>query len=145
MQGEFRTFDTARRLPAQPLQPVIDPAGWSPEELGPVARWSCRISEGDVTELADAVASVRRRHIPLAASSQENFRLNERRAAVLADVKRELTDGRGLVMLQGFPVETFDREAIAAAYLGIGSYLGVAMSQNAQGQILGHVKDLGGN
>jgi len=48
-------------------------------------------------------------------------------------------------MMQGFPVESFDREAIAAAYLGIGSHLGVAMSQNAQGHILGHVKDLGGN
>jgi hypothetical protein len=126
------------------MQPVIDPAGWSPADFGAVASWSYRISERDIAELANAVASVRRQGIPLAAITRDNFLLN-RFADLLAEVKRELTDGRGLVMLQAFPVESFDREAIAAAYLGIGSYLGIAMSQNAQGHVLGHVKDLGGN
>ena len=48
-------------------------------------------------------------------------------------------------MLRGFPVERFDREAAAIAYLGLGCYLGNTMSQNKQGHILGHVKDLGGD
>ena len=64
---------------------------------------------------------------------------------MLADVRRELIDGRGIVMMQNFPIERFDREAQAIAYLGIGAYLGDTMSQNAQGHILGHVKDLGGD
>jgi hypothetical protein len=142
--GAFRTFGIVQRLPAAPMQPVIDPAGWSPEGFGAVAAWSYRFSERDVLELADAVASVRRNRIPIEAVSKDNFPL-ERLAGVLADIKRELTDGRGMVMIQGFPVERFDREATAAAFLGIGSYLGNAISQNAQGHILGHVKDLGGD
>ena len=144
MLGEFRTFHTARRVPAAAMQPVIDPAGWSPRDLGPVATWSYRLSERDISELADAVASVQRNGIAVEAVNCDNFPLTEL-SDVLADIKRELTDGRGLVMIQGFPVDRFDRRETAAAYLGLGAYLGDAMSQNAQGHILGHVKDLGGN
>ena len=64
---------------------------------------------------------------------------------VLADVRRELMDGRGIVMLQNFPIDRFDREATAIAYIGLGAYLGKTMSQNKQGHVLGHVKDLGGD
>src|SRR3954463_9513789 len=134
----------AQRLPAAPMQPVIDPAGWAAEDLGPVASWSYRLSTRDVGELADAVESVQRQGIAIEAVNRDNFPLREL-GDVLADIKRELTDGRGLVMIQGFPVDRFDRRATAAAYLGLGAYLGDAMSQNAQGHILGHVKDLGGN
>jgi hypothetical protein len=61
----------------------------------------------------------------------------------LKDVRLELAEGRGIVMLQGFPVERFDVRRRAIAYLGIGAYLGDAMSQNGQGHILGHVKSFG--
>jgi len=54
-------------------------------------------------------------------------------------------DGRGIVMMQNFPVERFDREGTAIAYIGLGAWLGQTMSQNKFGHILGHVKDLGGD
>jgi hypothetical protein len=126
------------------MQPVIDPAGWAPGDLGPVETWSYRITEHDVGELSEAVASVRRQGIPIEAVGRDNFRLNAL-AEVLADIKRELTDGRGMVMIQNFPIDRFDRGETAIAYLGLGSYLGNTMSQNKQGHILGHVKDLGGD
>ena len=71
--GNFRTFHTARRVPAAPLQPVVDPAGWSPGDLGPVASWSYRITERDIAELSDAVAAVRRNGIPTEASHARRF------------------------------------------------------------------------
>src|SRR5215813_8328098 len=142
--GDFRTFHKARRVPAVPLQPAIDPAGWSPDDLGDVATWSYRITDSDIDELSAAVASVRRSSIPVEAVSRDNFPLKGL-AEVMTDVRRELMNGRGIVMLQGFPIERFDRQAIAIAYLGMGSYMGNAMSQNRQGHILGHVKDLGGD
>ncbi len=126
------------------MQPVVDPAGWSPEDLGDLASWSYQITERDTAELADAVSSFRRRRMTVERVSLDRFHLAGF-ASVLADVKRELTEGRGMVMLRNFPVGRFDREAIAIAYLGIGSYLGTTMSQNAHGHILGHVKDLGGD
>ncbi len=31
--GDFRSFNTAQRLPAEPMKPVIDPAGWTADSL----------------------------------------------------------------------------------------------------------------
>src|SRR5579871_3009980 len=37
MSGQFRTFGNVQRMPAAPMQPVIDPAGWTPHDFGAVA------------------------------------------------------------------------------------------------------------
>jgi len=58
--GDFRSFKTAARRPAEAMQPVVDPADWSPESLKDVANWSYRISDRDAQELAAGVAAVRR-------------------------------------------------------------------------------------
>jgi Taurine catabolism dioxygenase TauD, TfdA family len=142
--GDFRTFHQARREPAVVMQPVVDPAAWSADDLGDVSTWSYRFTARDQDELADAVAVVRRNGTAIEDVRRDNFSLTAL-AEVMADVRRELLDGRGMVMMQNFPIDRFDREAAAIAYLGLGSYMGVTMSQNRQGHILGHVKDLGGD
>jgi hypothetical protein len=142
--GDFRTFHKITRVPARAMEPVIDPAGWSESELGDVTNWSYRFTESDVGELADAVDAVKKRGIALVDVNQQNFPLPGL-AAVMQDVRRELIDGRGIVMLQGFPVTRFDRLGQVIAYLGVGSYLGRRIAQNAIGHLLGHVKDLGGD
>src|ERR1700688_43637 len=142
--GDFRSFQSSKRGTAKPMEPVVDPAGWSPEHLADVADWSYRSSEREADELAAGIAAVRRDGVPIVEVARESFPLG-RFADVLADVRRELMDGRGIVMLQNFPVDRFDREATAIAYIGLGAYLGKTMSQNKQGHVLGHVKDLGGD
>src|SRR5204862_5721256 len=86
----------------------------------------------------------RQHGVPSEAIEREDFPLGVF-ADVLADVRSELIDGRGMVMMQAFPIDRFDREATAIAYLRMGSHIGETMSQNRQGHILGHVKDLGGD
>jgi len=46
-------------------------------------------------------------------------------------------------LLRRLPVERWSKRKTATAYFGLGSHLGSARSQNAQGHVLGHVKDLG--
>jgi hypothetical protein len=126
------------------MQPVIDPAGWAPDSLGPVKDWAYRISEDGQEELIAAVDEFRKRRLPLPEVNKENFPLNKLKG-VLADIRRELIDGRGMVMVQNFPIDRLDREGIAIAYMGFGSYLGDKMMQNRYGHVLGHVKDIGEN
>jgi hypothetical protein len=142
--GDFRSFNTADRKPARAMEPVVDPAGWAPESLGPVDEWSYAITASDVDELRDAISSVRANGIAIGDVDCSNFPLR-RFAGVLGDVKREITDGRGIVMMRRFPVEGLSREETAIAYIGLGSYLGEKMPQNKFGHVLGHVKDLGGD
>src|SRR5256885_16254121 len=75
IMGDFRSFTTRARLPAHPMQPVLDPAGWSPADLAQLADWSYRISERDADELADGVTSVRRNGVPVVDVARENFPL----------------------------------------------------------------------
>jgi hypothetical protein len=142
--ADFRSFKTARRLPAAPMQPVVDPAGWAPEALKGVTSWSYRLTDGDADELAEGIAAVRRKGIAMVDIRREDFPLRGF-GEVLLDVRRELLDGRGIVMMREFPLDRFDREETAIAYIGLGAWLGETMSQNKFGHILGHVKDLGGD
>ena len=142
--ADFRTFQSAQRQPCTALAPVIDPAGWSPEELSDPAAYSYRLKAAEADDLLAAVAEVRRRGVDLVAIKKADFPLPVL-GAVLADMRRELADGRGFVLLRGFPVGDLDREGQAIAYLGLGAHLGNAIQQNAQGHVLGHVKDLGGD
>mgnify|MGYP003676150441 FL=1 len=46
-------------------------------------------------------------------------------------------------MLRGLPVEQYEQQFAATIFCGIGAHLGSARSQNAQGHILGHVRNTG--
>ena len=140
--SDFLTHHLKERLPAAPMQPVVDPADWCAQSLGPVDDWAYRITEEDQDELLAAVAHFRKLALPLPAITAESFPLRKLKH-VLADIRGELIDGRGIVMVRDFPIDRLDREGVALAYMGFGSYLGDKMMQNKHGHVLGHVKDLG--
>ena len=142
--GDFRSFKTATRRPAGPMQPVVDPADWNPEDLKDVDNWSYRLNARDGDDLAAAVAAVRKNSVAMVDIKKDDFPLQSF-GEVMLDVRRELMDGRGIVMMRDFPLDRFDREETAIAYIGLGAWLGNTMSQNKFGHILGHVKDLGGD
>ena len=47
------------------------------------------------------------------------------------------------MQIRGLPVAEMNSEETAAALWGIGTHFGRALSQNPEGHVLGHVKDLG--
>jgi hypothetical protein len=64
-------------------------------------------------------------------------------AARAASITRELLHGRGFVLLRGLPVEDWGNRLCAVAFYGLGVHLGRPRTQNAQGHLLGHVRDAG--
>ena len=58
-------------------------------------------------------------------------------------LKDTLLHGHGVMVLRGLPVERHSQALNAAIFCGIGAHLGSARSQNAQGHILGHVRNMG--
>jgi hypothetical protein len=66
-----------------------------------------------------------------------------RLAPRLARLSGELLGGRGFALWRGLPVARWGARRSAIAFLGIGAHLGRARSQNAQGDLLGHVRDMG--
>jgi hypothetical protein len=131
-----------RRLPAVPMQPVVDPAGWTPAEFRDGEPWVLNFSDADVADILAAVGRVERAGIDLTKISRGDFDLPVA-GRILARVYDELTDGVGIVQVRGLPVRRLTRTQAAIAYLGIGTHFGQRLSQNALGHVLGHVKDLG--
>jgi hypothetical protein len=61
----------------------------------------------------------------------------------LQQILDEVLNGRGFVLIRGLPIESWTKRQAAEAFLKIGAKLGNLRMQNAQGHLLGHVRDLG--
>ncbi len=124
------------------MTPIDDPALWEPEDLVAADDWIWRFTADDITEIRAAVETVQNSGTAIVNMSRQDFPLPNL-ADFLAEVRQELLEGRGLVSLRGLPVADLGRERAAIAYFGIGCHLGVPISQNAYGHLLGHVRDFG--
>ena len=92
------------------MQPIVAPTAWKPDDLRDVASWSYRLTERDRAELVAATEAVK--GIALEQVSRANFKLSAM-AKVMAHVRRDLLEGRGIVMLQNFPVDQLDTAAVS--------------------------------
>jgi len=123
--------------------PITGPSAWFGADMrGREAEWTYLLSPVEVAEIEAAVETVQARGLDIADIRREDFPLPTLGPA-LDQLRAEVLDGRGFVLLRGLPVEDRPIAASATAYWGIGSYFGSARSQNAQGHLLGHVYDLG--
>jgi hypothetical protein len=130
------------RSPAVLGQPLHDPADWRPNDLKSNDEWFYTLSAAEVDEIQAAVAAVEKRGLDIKDVTKADFPL-PRFGRILPEILDELMDGRGLALIRGLPADDMSRAEIAAAFWGIGSWLGTAISQNRNGHLLGHVKDLG--
>ncbi|MEE8332353.1 MAG: TauD/TfdA family dioxygenase, partial [Alphaproteobacteria bacterium] len=133
-----------QREPAIVLRPVVDPAGWYPEDISSTEAWRYVLSDTEVAEIDDAVARVAAQGFDIVDIRRKDFPLPAFSAGIQA-LRKELQEGRGFVQIRGMPVEHWTKAQSAAAFWGIGTHLGRALSQNAKGDLLGHIKDLGGD
>lgn len=140
----FRPRRNRARRPAAPMEALVDPAGWTADELAAADDWIYRLSAAEIDELESAVESVRRHGTEMRRIGRNDFPLPTLGPALMR-LRDELLEGRGFILIRGVPVARMDREQAALAFWGIGAWLGRAVSQNGQGHLLGHVKDLGGD
>jgi hypothetical protein len=122
-------------------EPVAGSGVWYGRDLS-ARDWIRPFSDAELAEIQAAVQAFQACGAPLVDLSPANFPLPNL-GATLRAVLHEILEGRGFILMRGLPVERMTREAQAIAYLGMGSWMGPARSQNAKGHLLGHVKDLG--
>ncbi len=135
------TAKIIEREPASPGRAVIDPSGWTADRMERSGDWILHLSDSEIADLDRAIRGVETRGLDIMDISRENFALPVL-GGRLAQVRHMLLDGPGLVLVRGFPVARYSRAQAASAFFGIGRYLGRALSQNAKGHVLGHVKKL---
>lgn len=125
------------------LPPAIrDASSWYGGDLSQTQDWLHHLSQNEIAEVESATSKVANSHIDLTTISREDFPLPTLRPR-LESLLDEVLNGRGFVLIRGFPVERWSRREAAIAFLGIGIHLGNLRMQNAAGHLLGHVRDLG--
>ena len=128
-------------IPTQehPPREITGPSAWYGREMRKTDAWIFRLTRSDIAEIDAAVAASRA--LPIASIGRREFPLPALgpRLDALLD---ELNDGRGYTLVRGLPMARYDTETAARAYWGLGRYLGEPRSQNAQGDLLGHIIDV---
>ncbi len=118
------------------------PADWRGPDMAARSDWIERLSPSEVAEIEAAAAPIAQREGDIAGLIAADFVLPTL-APRLARIRAEVLNGRGFALLRGLPVERWAMRLSATAFFGLGSHCGRSLSQNAQGHVLGHVRDMG--
>ena len=106
------------------------------------SEWIVTLDPQDNEVLSRAVRDARSLGLGIPRLSRADLDLGPLGAKLQA-VRREVLQGRGFVLLRGFDIDRYALEDAALAYWCIGTHLGQGVAQNAQGDVLGHVTNLG--
>jgi hypothetical protein len=122
-------------------EPLHTASTWTASDLARSEDWIHRLSAAEVSDLEAALAHARATGKPMGEITREEFPLPVLGQAIDGWLET-LQRGRGFLNIKGVPVND-DAEKAAWLHWGIGLHLGTAVSQNAAGDLLGHVRDTG--
>ncbi|MEO9823678.1 MAG: TauD/TfdA family dioxygenase [Paracoccaceae bacterium] len=118
------------------------PSAWVAKDMRNSDAWLYTLTPDDVSELEAAARHYLSLGKDVGEISKEEFPLSSF-SALIKRLHQTMLSGSGLQVLRGLPISGYSQELIATIFCGIGAHLGSARSQNAQGHILGHVRDTG--
>ncbi|KAI8265351.1 Taurine hydroxylase-like protein SAT17 [Colletotrichum sp. SAR11_239] len=122
---------------------IVGRTVWMKEDLeADTSRWLRVFTPDEVIHIESSVHDIEKNNLQLSEVDKSTFILPTSFAYTLASVRDELINGIGFVVLRGLPVHRWTTRQASIAYLGLGSYIGRRLSQNRQGHMLGHIKDL---
>src|SRR6185436_11843894 len=91
-------------------EPLATPAAWRGADLAHRSDWIVDLTAADVADLENALAAVGARDVAMGAMRREDFPLPTL-APRIAEWRRELTAGRGFVVVRGIPVARWGDDA----------------------------------
>jgi hypothetical protein len=125
---------------------IQGPSAWYGPDLDAHRGWIEVLSDVEIAEIERAIQdTIQRLENPqrqLVLLRKQDFPLPTL-APRLGRILDEVLTGRGFVLIRRLPVERWSKLQRAVAFCGLGVHWGNLRSQNADGHVLGHVKDLG--
>ena len=121
---------------------VRDRSAWYGSEIAERTDWVERLSEAEIAKLENVVNELTTAQIDLTSITANDIELPTL-ATRLQRLLEEVLHGRGFVLIKGLPVERWTKRQAALAFLSVGVHLGNLRMQNAEGHLLGHVRDMG--
>jgi hypothetical protein len=121
---------------------IHDRSAWYGAQMAAKRDWVAVLSEVEIEEIERAVTALEGAGVHLGSIAAEDVPLPALGPG-MGRMVDEVINGRGFVLIRSLPVERWTRRQAALAFLALGVHLGNLRMQNAEGHILGHVRDLG--
>ncbi len=121
-------------------EPISGPTAWTAQSIAESTEWIYRFSAAEVAEIDAALRHARSRGCTMATLTREDFPLPTVGRACEA-AQRQLEDGVGMQLFRGFPANDYGKDDLRLIYWGLGLYLGTAVSQSMNGDLLGDVRN----
>jgi len=138
MKVSSLAIDPLSTLPAE----IQDRSIWYGSSLAGSDDWIHRLSKAEIDEIESAIKQVEESRQDLTTISAGDVQL-PMPGLKLQQSLDEVLNGRGFVLIKRLPIERWTKRQAAIAFLIIGAHLGNLRMQNAQGHLLGHVRDFG--
>lgn len=121
-------------------QPQHGAAVWRAADVAADRSWEVRLTEHARRAIVEAAGAAAAAGASCPLLTREGFPL----PALADDLARwssMLHSGRGFLLLRGFPVDLLDERAVELAWFGLGTHLGRPVAQNANGELITHIRD----
>jgi hypothetical protein len=146
-EKEYDAMDTSILTPpstadAMLTRPLTDASAWRAADFALDKSWVVPWPRGALSELDAALRTAREQGAAAATLTRDAFPLPTL-GEWLKSIRREVEYGRGFVLLRGIEVARYTDEEAGLIFRGMGTHIGEAVTQNAKGDLLGHVKDHG--
>lgn len=128
---------------ASRAQPIHDPAGWDAGSFSGARDFAETVTRREIDEIESICDALQSSGRGWNDTTREDFPFRAL-APRLEHVLEELRGGRGFVLLRGLPLSPSGKELARLAAWGLGTWLGVHVSQTVQGARLVDVTDVTG-
>ena len=115
-------------------------AWYGPELHSDTDKWVFQLDDAEIAEIEVAAKKTSEQDRPIVEINKDNFPL-PLLGPRLEELTEQLVDGIGFALVRRIPVERYSVQQAATMFYGVGAHLGNARMQNAEGHVLGHVRD----
>jgi Taurine catabolism dioxygenase TauD, TfdA family len=120
--------------------PIDHPGAWKVADFTTPADYTIELAAIQLRDIERAMRQIKAAGLGLDDLQREHFEVPSLRP-VIDEIRRQIEDGRGFVVVRRLPVEEYSKDEIGMIFWGIGTHLGRGLSQSVLGDRLGHVKD----
>jgi hypothetical protein len=120
--------------------PIVHPSAWQVADFSSPADYTIELDATQLRDIGRAMEQIKSAGLGLDDLQREHFEVPSLRP-VIGEIRHQIEDGPGFVLLRRLPVEDYSKDEIGMIFWGIGTHLGRGLSQSVLGDRLGHVKD----
>jgi len=124
------------------IRPIVGGNVWCGGDTANSSRWPRRLTPVQLAELEGALTAARARGLGWEEMTANDFPLPGF-AALIDDIRDELENGSGLLMLRGIDPARHTLDEARIVYAGIARQLGTLVFSNRGGEIMRDIRDVG--